>query len=139
MRLIDREPNRRNRAMLRLGYLAGLRVSEICGLRWRHIHAEDADGPLITVMGRRGKPRRVVIPVPMLHELAEIRGAALQNEPVFRSGKGGALDPSQVHRVVKQAAARAGLPAAISTQWLRRAHLAHRLQPCAETGPGPSS
>jgi integrase/recombinase XerD len=137
MRLIAREPNRRNRAMLGLAYLAGLKVSEICGLRWRHIPAEGPDGPLITVIGRQGKSRRVVIPVAMLREFVELRGAALQNEPVFRSAKGGALDPSQVHRIVKQAAARAGLPPAISMQWLRRAHLAH-LRP-AETGPEPST
>lgn len=139
MRLIAPEPNRRNRAMLGLAYLAGLKVSEICRLRWRHIPAEGPDGPLITVIGRQGKSRRVVIPVAMLREFVELRGAALQNEPVFRSAKGGALDPSQVHRIVKQAAARAGLLAAISTQWLRRAHLAHLLQPCAEMGPEPSS
>jgi len=138
MRLIALEPKRRNRAMLRVAYLTGLRVSEICGLRWRDIHAEGPDGPLMAVMGGRGKPRRVVIPVSILRELVELQGAASEKEPVFRSAKGGALHPSQVHRVVKQAAARAGLPAAISTQWLRRAHFAHLLQRCSDTDPGPS-
>ncbi|MBV8589619.1 MAG: tyrosine-type recombinase/integrase [Acetobacteraceae bacterium] len=45
----------------------------------------------------------------------------------IRSAKGGALDPSQVHRIVKAAAARAGLPAAVSAHWLRHAHASHAL------------
>jgi integrase/recombinase XerD len=46
---------------------------------------------------------------------------------VFRSAKGGHLDPSQVHRVVKVAAARAGLPPGLSAHWLRHAHASHAL------------
>ena len=46
---------------------------------------------------------------------------------MFRSAKGGHLDPAQTHRVVKAAAVRAGLPAAISAHWLRHAHASHAL------------
>ena len=49
------------------------------------------------------------------------------DEPVFRSRKGGALDASQVHRIVKAAAARAGLPPEVSAHWLRHAHASHAL------------
>jgi Phage integrase family len=37
------------------------------------------------------------------------------------------LTPVQVHRVVKQAAARAGIPTATSAHWLRHAHASHAL------------
>jgi site-specific recombinase XerD len=47
--------------------------------------------------------------------------------PVFLSRKGGALDPSAVHRVVKAAAARIGLPGEVSAHWLRHAHASHSL------------
>ena len=47
--------------------------------------------------------------------------------PVFRSRKGGPLDASQVHRIVKGAAERAGLPAEVSAHWLRHAHASHSL------------
>lgn len=47
--------------------------------------------------------------------------------PVFRSRQGGGLDPSQVHRIVKAAAKRAGLPATVSAHWLRHAHVSHAL------------
>ena len=59
--------------------------------------------------------------------LTAIRGEAAGDDPVFRSRKGGALDPSQVHRIVKTAAARAGLSADISAHWLRHAHASHSL------------
>ncbi|MDP4021905.1 tyrosine-type recombinase/integrase [Methylobacterium sp. NEAU 140] len=50
---------------------------------------------------------------------------------MFRSRKGGALDPSAVHRVVKAAAARAGLPPAASAHWLRHARASHALDRAA--------
>ena len=50
------------------------------------------------------------------------------DDPVFRSRQGGGpRDPSQVHRIVKIAAKRAGLPALVSAHWLRHAHVSHAL------------
>ena len=43
------------------------------------------------------------------------------------SAKGRPLDLSQVHRIVKAAAARAGLSAEVSAHWLRHAHASHSL------------
>jgi integrase/recombinase XerD len=63
----------------------------------------------------------------MWHALVQLRGDAGPDDPVFRSAKGGHLDPSAAHRVVKRAAARAGLPDAVSAHWLRRAHASHSL------------
>ena len=37
------------------------------------------------------------------------------------------LDPSQVHRIVKAVAKRAGLSDAVSAHWLRHAHVSHAL------------
>lgn len=48
--------------------------------------------------------------------------------PVFLSRKGGALDPSQVHRIVKAAASRAGISGEVSAHWLRHAHASHSLE-----------
>lgn len=126
-RLIALEPDRRNHALLRLGYIAGLRISELCRLRWRDAKRRAAGGGQITVFGKGGKTRVVVLPASMWRELIELRGEAADAEPVFRSAKGGALDPSQVHRIVKRAAARAGLPPAVSAHYLRHAHVSHAL------------
>jgi integrase/recombinase XerD len=46
---------------------------------------------------------------------------------VFRSAKGGPLGCPQAHRILKAAAARAGLPEAVSMHWLRHAHVSHAL------------
>jgi site-specific recombinase XerD len=60
--------------------------------------------------------------------LEEIRGStAVPDAPVFRSRKGGPLDQSAVHRIVKAAAAWAGLSAEVSAHWLRHAHASHSL------------
>jgi integrase/uncharacterized protein YodC (DUF2158 family) len=126
IRLITLEPDPRNQALLRLGYIAGLRISEICNLRWRDTQARAADGQ-ITISSKATKSRHIVLPASMWHELLALRGAAIDDDPVFRSVKGGALDPSQVHRIVKRAAARAGLPSAVSAHYLRHAHVSHAL------------
>ena len=126
IRLIALEPDPRNHALLRLGYIAGMRISELCGLRWRDSRRR-ATGGQITVFGKGGKTRVVVLPVAMWRELIAIRGDDGDDDPVFRSRKGGALDPSAVHRIVKAAAARAGLPGAVSAHYLRHAHVSHAL------------
>ena len=59
--------------------------------------------------------------------LTNLRAEAGPDAPVFRSAKGGHLDPSQIHRVVKAAAKRAGISCALSAHWLRHAHASHAL------------
>lgn len=127
VRLIALEPDKRNHAILRLGYLAGLRISEICGLRWRDTKRRTGGAGQITVFGKGGKTRVVVLPGAMWKELVELRGEAGDDDPVFRSQKNGPLDRSQVHRIVKRAAARAGLSPAVSCHWLRHGHISHAL------------
>jgi len=126
LRLIALEPDPRNHALLRLGYIAALRISEICSLRWRDTQARAANGQ-ITISSKAAKLRDIVLPGSMWRELLVLRGEAADDDPVFRSAKGGALDPSQVHRIVKRAAARAGLPSAVSAHYLRHAHVSHAL------------
>jgi integrase/recombinase XerD len=128
-RVIAVEPNPRNRVMLRLLYAAGLRVSELCALRWRDV-VERGDAGQLTVYGKGGKTRVVLLSVSTWRELMAIRpdGAAAA-APVFPSQKGGGhLDPSQVLRIMKKAAARAGLDAPISPHWFRHAHASHALE-----------
>ena len=126
MRMITLEPDRRNAALLMTLYAGGLRISELCGLRWRDLTARDNAGQA-TVFGKGGKTRAILFSSSTWRALMSVKGNATGDEPVFRSRKGGALDPSQVHRIVKAAAARAGLSADISAHWLRHAHASHSL------------
>jgi len=117
-RFIAPVPNGRNQVMLRLCCAAGLRTSELCSLGWRDA-MPCTDGGQITVRGRSGTTRLVPLAGAMWSDVIGLKGAAAEHDPVFRSRKGGPLHPSQVHRIVKQAATRAGLSAALSADHLR--------------------
>jgi len=126
LRLIHTEANPRNAALLRLGYAAGLRISEVAGLRWRDLAARD-DAGQVTVLGKGGRTRAVLLSPETWRTLERLRRDAGPDAPVFRSAKGGPLGCPQAHRILKAAAARAGLPADVSMHWLRHAHVSHAL------------
>jgi integrase/recombinase XerD len=126
-RVIALEPNRRNRVLLRLLYASGVRVSELCGLKWRDLQ-ERGDAGQVTVFGKGGKTRTILLSAATWRELLALRGDAGLDEPVFPSRKrGGHLDRSQVLRIVQAAAKRAGLAANVSPHWMRHAHASHAL------------
>lgn len=123
-RLLELEPSARNNALLRVVYFSGLRISEACSLTWRDLRGTK-EGGVATVFGKGGKTRAVIIPPKLWRTLAALRRGATEDAPLFRSMKGGALDPSAVHRIVKAAVKRAGLPAEMSCHWLRHGHASH--------------
>ena len=125
-RMLALEPDARNGAMLRLVYCAGLRISEVCGLSWRDLSARD-DAGQATVYGKGGKTRVILLPGSVWRVVVALRGSADPDAAVFVSQRHGHLDASAVHRVVKAAAARAGLSADVSAHWLRHAHASHAL------------
>lgn len=125
-RMIALERNPRNHALLRLLYVCGLRVSEICSLKWSMVQPRN-DGGLVTVMGKRGKTRVILIPARTWSVLLMLREGATDDQPLFRSRKGGHLDPSQVLRIVQKAAKGAGIAKAVSPHWFRHAHASHSL------------
>ncbi|GAB6842140.1 integrase/recombinase XerD [Methylorubrum rhodinum] len=127
MRMIALEPDRRNRALLTVLYGAGLRISEGVGLRWRDLTARDSAGQA-TVYGKGGKTRTVLLSANTWRIVHELRDAPEPDAFVFRSQPAGrGLSLSQAHRIVKRAAARAGLTAEVSAHWLRHAHASHAL------------
>jgi site-specific recombinase XerD len=126
-RLLALEPHPRNRVLLRLLYAAGLRVSEVCGLKWRDLQEREGAGQ-ITVYGKGGKTRVVLLSLPTWAELIALKGDSGVDDAVFASRKGkGHLHPAQVHRIVQAAAIRAGIEVAVSPHWLRHAHASHAL------------
>jgi integrase/recombinase XerD len=128
-RMFALEPNRRNRIILKTLYYAGLRVSELCGLRWLDLQPRGDEGQ-VTVFGKGGKTRAVLLPRGIWNELVALRDSANDDEPVFRSRlKAGPLDQSQILRIVRAAATRAGTCKNVSPHWLRHAHASQ--MPCA--------
>jgi integrase/recombinase XerD len=125
-RLLALEVHPRNRVLLRLLYAAGLRVSELVGLTWADVQARGDTGQVV-VYGKGGKTRVVLLSTETWAELVALRGDAGAEAPVFRSRKGGALTTPQVWRIVRAAAQRSGIAAAVSPHWLRHAHASHAL------------
>ncbi len=119
----------RNQLILKTLYLTGIRVSELCGLRWRDALASRGGGGLLNVYGKGGKTRRVHIPIEIWLELMASRKEALKDSPVFASSTGRPLAPTHIDRVVKRAAAAAGLENAVyvSSHWFRHSHATHAL------------
>jgi site-specific recombinase XerD len=117
----------RDRVLLKLLYLSGARVSEICGLRWRDVVAR-VEGGQVTLFGKGGRTRTVLLPATAWADLTALRNGANLEDPIFASRKGrGQLDPSQVRRIVYAAAVKAGLPQKVSPHWMRHAHASHAL------------
>lgn len=127
IRLIALERDPRNHALVRLLYIAALRVSEACRLKWGSCRVRETGGQ-ITVTGKRDKVRTILLPAGMWRELVDLKVNSAPADPVFRSRQGGHLDPMSVERLVKRAALRAGLPKEVSPHWLRHAHCSHALQ-----------
>lgn len=125
-RMLALETNKRNHALLRLLYTAGLRVSEVCDLTWRDIQARGTTGQ-VTVYGKGSKERAVLLSPETYGEVMELRGSADDTAPVFLSRKHGHLNPVQVRRIVTDAARRAGINGNVSPHWLRHAHASHSL------------
>lgn len=128
LKLLGTVKRPRDAALLRLIYGAGLRVSEACGLRWADMIPRDDGEGQVTAFGKGGDTRDILLPAHLWQRVNALRRNAELDEPVFRSRQQGRpIHPRQVLRMVKLAAKRAGLPASISTHWLRHAHVSHAL------------
>jgi integrase/recombinase XerD len=125
-RMLALEAHPRNKAILFLLYAAGLRVSELCSAKWKDL-APREDGGQITVFGKGEKTRAILLPISVWTMLQSLRGPATDDQPIFKSRKRGHLHPSQVWRIVKKAARRAGIQKAVSCHWYRHAHASHAL------------
>lgn len=128
--MIAIETKPRNRAILLLLYSGGLRVSELCAIKWKNLSARGESGQ-VTVLGKGQKTRTVLLPAAVWDEVRKLRGNADNNAPVFCSREGDDLgqhlDRTQVYRIVSAAAIRAGIQGKVSPHWLRHAHASHSL------------
>lgn len=126
-RLIEAAPEGRNRMLLKLLYVSGIRISEACGLKWCDALPRQ-EGGQITVFGKGGKTRTVLLKSKVWQQLLATKGKAQAVDPIFPSRKGGGpLDVSQARRIVYTAARKAGLDQKVSPHWMRHAHASHAL------------
>ena len=127
-RMIALEADPRNRVILLTLYATGVRVAELSGLRWHHLQARD-DAGQISVFGKGDKTRTILLPRSVWDALQSLRpDAANDDDPIFVSRKQrGGLQPTQITRIVKRAAAKAGIDKAVTSHWLRHGHASHAL------------
>lgn len=120
--LIDGENHPRNKLILKVLFITGVRVSELCSLKWSDL-TERTDGGQITVYGKGSKTRAIIIPEPLWSELMNFRKNATDDMAVFRGRKSSKhLHPTTILRIVKKSASKAGLSEKISPHWLRHGH-----------------
>ncbi len=129
--MFELETNPRNRGILLSLYGCGLRVSELCDLKWKDLTPSGDSGQL-SVFGKGGKTRVVLIPGCVWSEICQLRGNAGSEAPVFRSRQrseqsGYHLCRKQVYQIVQKAAKRAGIEGKVSPHWLRHSHASHSL------------
>ena len=124
--LIRAAPSKRDRVILEVIYAGGLRVSETVALTWSDVLLRD-DRVQLSITGKGGKVRQVLLPEIVSRSLLSLRGDAGVNDPVFGSRKGGPLTDRAVNGMVKRAAAKAGISAGVSPHWLRHAHGSHAI------------
>ena len=72
--------------LLKLLYVSGIRVSELCGLKWCDA-VPRTDGGQITVFGKGGKTRTILLKPKSWAQLLSIRGDAGPVDAMFRSRK----------------------------------------------------
>jgi integrase/recombinase XerD len=126
-RMISGENHPRNKLMLRALYATGIRVSELCRIQVKDSQPREKGGQ-ISIYGKGGKTNTILIPENLWNDLMAFRANAVENSPLFTSRKGRHFNPSQVWRIVRKAARKAGIEKDVSPHWYRHAHASHALQ-----------
>ncbi|MFY2763725.1 tyrosine recombinase XerC [Arenimonas sp. MALMAid1274] len=117
----------RDRAMLELFYSSGLRLSELCGLRWGALDL--ADG-LVTVTGKGNKSRIVPVGSHARTALQAWRDSqpAAAEAPVFPGRTGAPIHPRTVQLRLRALAQQQGLFKRVHPHLLRHSFASHVLE-----------
>ena len=117
--------NTRNRLIIKTLYYTGIRISELVALKWKDFQFRD-EGSQMTILGKGNKTNVILVPEHLWEDLLMLRGCFLDENPVFRSRKGGHLDPVYVARLIKKLSSKIiGKP--VTPHWFRHSHASHAL------------
>ncbi len=123
--LINAADTERNRLILVLLYILGLRISELVGLNWSDFRPND-ENVTVTIFGKGHKTRTLLITHQLWNQLQQLPKSE-KTEAVFLSRFNNRLDRHAIHRLIKKAVEKSGINAHTSAHWLRHAHAYHSL------------
>ncbi|WP_306581069.1 tyrosine recombinase XerC [Dokdonella sp.] len=117
----------RDRALLELLYSSGLRVSELCDVRWRDLDAQEGT---LRVTGKGSKTRIVPVGAKALAALAALRGQDRcgPDDPLVRGVRGRPLSPNGVRARLKRRAQQQGVWKRVYPHLLRHSCASHLLE-----------
>jgi integrase/recombinase XerD len=121
---------RRDRAVAELLYAAGLRVSELTGLRMGDLERSKGAPAVLIVRGKGGTARQVPLAkasLTALNAYLTLRGPLPPEAPLIANRNGGSLSVVVVQRNFKRAVLRAGLDERCSPHQLRHSFATHLL------------
>ncbi|MEO5623881.1 MAG: tyrosine recombinase XerC [Dokdonella sp.] len=116
-----------DRALFELLYSSGLRVAELCGVRWRDLDAGDG---LLRVTGKGSKTRIVPVGAKALAALAAVREQDEPGEadPLVRGRRGQPLTPNGLRARLKKRANEQGIWKRVYPHLLRHSCASHLLE-----------
>lgn len=123
---------RRDRSILELFYASGIRLSELCALRFEMMNLDEG---FLRITGKGNKTRIVRVGTKALAAIAEYLAherphlvTKRTSSHLFLSVRGGPLSPDRVRQIVKQRALRAGLEQNVYPHLLRHSFATHLLE-----------
>ncbi|MEO8271737.1 MAG: tyrosine-type recombinase/integrase [Aureliella sp.] len=120
--------NPRDKALIRVLYSAGCRVSELCALTWADVVPVKDGKAVLHIYGKGNKDRQSGISARTYRALLAIRDGAKDTDPVFRSNRKTRITRSAINQMLRRAALAANIEHEhISPHWFRHAHVSHAL------------
>ena len=120
------------RILVRLLYISGLRIGEAVELKSKHLIDRPNGRVQLTVRGKRGKTRFVLLTPSMSAELKQLAGEPEEYLfrdlcPRRRSDSTRAVRVRSAQRIVSRCASVSGIGHPVSPHWMRHAHVSHAL------------
>lgn len=126
-RLIDAQKNLKHRMILSVAYATGMRRAELIGLALKHI---DSSRSVVRVIkGKGNKSREVPASTNLIGQLRNYYKYYRPKTYLFEGSKPGTpYSASSIQKIVKSAAAKAGIKKEISPHVLRHSFATHMLE-----------
>jgi len=115
---------RKNKLIVRLMLSTGIRISELCSLKWENINFKTRQMDIVNGKGK--KDRNIFIPSSILATLEDYRIESPPSPYVFATRTGNKPDRSVLSKMITDYARKAGINKSISAHTLRHTCLTER-------------